>query len=337
VLSKFTISKASSARLGTGARLSSGTFRPSVLIDLPHPKAPPAVASRLEALERQARQAAWPSMIQVAGEIRSNPAVSGELKVVAGELERRATRLDAWQRLRLLVRGTWERKPDAGTLKRILVEVEASAGKATRDRLARYLACRARLEGEAELASQLHPEGKGQANGAEVLRDLKLSTPPPAAKESVPRPPGDPLLNLPIPEAPALSVRPAVREALGAGLPMLAELEAAEMQAREGVGREAEVNAWLEWHQVRVQMGQLAPYQRGVGGTEGLTRQTALGETVPVGDPLVAEVEKQVGRKLSAAEKVLVRHLRQKRSEAEVVEIVRKLPERRGEGQEGVK
>jgi hypothetical protein len=217
----------------------------------------PEVARQVEGLERSARVADWAAVARSAAALRQRPDLAADLRESARRLEVGAGRIAFWQRFRLGLHVGWERPPDG--IDEALDRAEAAGGAAARKELARYLGCRARLEGHAELARRLRGDERHDAQAVlRELRDLKL----PAAAPT--EPPPVPPLGLPVPEGSMRGFRPAVLESLGADLPMMQKLSVAEGKAREGVLREAERFAAPDRQNVQIHLSRLSPYTRHV-------------------------------------------------------------------------
>ena len=282
--------------------------------------APSQLRASLEAMERQAGSLAWRKLGQAAGELLQDRTLSAEAAAALRSLERGARRLCAWQELRRAVAQPWQPPPDPEAVRRALGRLEAEGSKAPANRLRIYLTCRAHLEGQPRLAQQLAGEERPGGEAASLLRDLKATTKGPTQ----PRPTeaGEPSVLGPlVPEAPAMSFRPAVREALSADLPTLTQVAAAEKQARTQVLREVEDGARIDWHRAQIQLHRLLPYQR--GDRRPATATPAARD--PTADPTAAEMTRLLGRKLSPGQLALAGHLRLKRSSKEVAEILRGL------------
>jgi hypothetical protein len=301
-----------------------------VLSEGPGFRAPPEVARQLVRLERHARTLDWPAFRQAAQALRRDPRLAGEARAAVAQLEHRARRLAAWQQMRLLLHGPWGPPPAASSVKQALDETADKVSQGAREWLEEYLACRAWLEGRPELARALRRREAGPKEAAALLRDLARLE---KAAGNQARPPADKdslgavgsVLGPLLPEPPALSVRPAVRESLRADLPTLEKLATAEKKARANALQTVEDNARLDWHHCQLHLRSLARFQRPSGG-QGVTATTRQepGQSQPLGDPTAAAVTEQVGRPLSAAEEVLVRHLRPKRPVEEIAAVLRK-------------
>jgi hypothetical protein len=155
-------------------------------------------------------------------------------------LGEQSRQLEALETLGRAAGGDWPKVPTADVLEAAL----ANLPEGLRADVRRYLVSRARLEGNSGLARELQPGGE-PPDGPTILRDLTALAaappvrPPPAQNASP--------LNL-RPEAPQISLRPAVREDLRKGLSELEldKLPKVELEARiqvrakiEGAGHQA--------------------------------------------------------------------------------------------------
>jgi hypothetical protein len=275
------------------------------------------IGPSLAKLESHAHSLAWAQVGKDSRALLKDPALLPEMHHPLQEIERRATRLLAWQKLRVLIGvGPWQTPPDAKAVSSWLTEVEKSAGKDATGSLRRYLACRAQLEGHTPLARSLEKTRDAKT----LLRDLKgLAAKRPAAPPPPPSQTDSVLDLLLLPEAPTIGFRPAVREALGADLPALA---AADKAARAEAVREVEGYARLDWNHASVHLARLAPYQR--QPSSATPAQASVQPPTKTRDALTAEVSKLLARDLSPAEGVLARHLGQTREPVEVAKLLRK-------------
>jgi len=182
-----------------------------------------------------------------------------------------------------------------------------------------YLARRALLEGQNELAAQLSPNVP--KNGASMLRDMKAM-----AAEAAHTPPRtqELSLGLPLPEPEPLSLRPAMKESLHAGLPEwtdlsaaeTAELRAAEIQARKGVLQALDVRT--QWH---LSCAAIAMHH--------VHSASNVRSAVYSPDPDTAsdeeEVEKQLGRPLLPEERLLARRLLSDKRPTAIAAVLREM------------
>jgi hypothetical protein len=315
---------------GTGLGCSSagrmGGARPGEWVIQPRAaKRTPTTSSGVARLMGTARRSEWSEVTGAARTLRQNRELAAELREPSAELEASARRLARWQRFRQSLHSKWEQPPDRATIDGALEQAEAAGGEDARKHLADYLSCRARLEGHAELARSLRG-GADPPDAEAVLRDLKkLSGSTKTEPAPATHPPGPP-----VPEGPAAGFRQGVRGSLGVDLPRLQELSAAERKARDEVSREVERLATRDWHRAQIQLARLAPYVRQA------TAQPDAPDPVqsPSGDdPALAGVGTLAGRELSAADRMLAKHLlAQKQSPKEVAAILKQLgPEKGGE------
>jgi hypothetical protein len=174
--------------------------------------------------------------------------------------------------------------------------------------LRQYSRCRFCLEGNAEAAAKVLPGGKAPADADGLLRDMKALR---SGGDASKLPMGDSVLGL-VPEPPALSFRPGVKEAYGADLPAL---ESAEKEARLAVLVRMEESAEVHFAHVHVHLYHLTHGLHYVPGGTDRDRDER--------EKTAAEVEKVLGRNLTPAERVLVRHLQGKKSVEELAAILR--------------
>lgn len=168
-----------------------------------------------------------------------------------------------------------------------------------------YLGCRARLEGHDAAARGLGVTG----NGREVLRDMKKID-----AADVGNRPADAPLGLPVPEAAPLRFRPDVREALDADLPLMDELARTEKAARAKATALIENEASYQAARARLLMARWP--------SKGAQAEKAPAPAPKGAEPEVEEVMKLLGREVSAAERVLIRHLRESKSAKETAEML---------------
>jgi hypothetical protein len=172
-------------------------------------------------------------------------------------LDRQARCLRSLGALRDMVHQPWDEAPTAANLKQHLEQLGEAADVAGLSAdLRLYLAERAQLEGRPELARQLLG-GEPTPDAARMMRDLKvLGAAAPARPPGTRRP--DSVLGLvPLPEPEPMGFRPAVREALKDGLPVLEELAAAEKQARAAVLERIEQKAEVHWSHLHIHLYRL--------------------------------------------------------------------------------
>jgi hypothetical protein len=200
-------------------------------------------------------------------------------------------------RLREMLQRPWS-ETDVQTLDAALRHGGEKGG-----RLKHFLACRAALEGHLDVARDLG----APADGPGLLRDLKR-----AASTSPREAPAASALGPLIPEGPAMSFRPGVRESLKADLPLMNELTAAEKAARKTALEEIERQARRRAAHVTLLTGRWAMPQP----------NRPADEPVAVGEPEIDEVVKLLGRRVSEAERVLIRHLRASKDAAETAELL---------------
>src|SRR5262249_44517313 len=124
-------------------------------------------------------------------------------------------------------------------------------------------------------------------------------------------PRGDSVLGL-VPEPTPISFRPAVQEKPGADLPTLTS---AEKDARVAVMSRMEASAEVHFAHVHVHLYHLTHGRHYVPGGTDRDRDER--------EKTAAEVEKALDRKLTPAERVLVRHLQGKKSVEELAAILR--------------
>jgi hypothetical protein len=169
-----------------------------------------------------------------------------------------------------------------------------------------YLAVRARIEGQPNVARRLLLPGETLETPS-VLRDLKI-----LAKIRATPPPDSPLGDVPLPEPEPLGLKAPVREALDRDLPGLAEeLPRAELPARRGALRAIEVSASTHWHHAALHMHNL---------------KCSASASAP--DDREDEVERQRGRPLAPEERLLARRLLRTRSPAAVAAALRPLAQK---------
>jgi hypothetical protein len=271
-------------------------------------------------MESHAHDQAWAALHQVARNALASPGLPAEVRQPLAAVEQNAARLEAWQQLRRLVGAAWRSPSDGKTVRTHLEELGNSANKESVARLRLYLACRARLEGDAELSKQVHPEKSPPTDGPGLLRDLKQAgrafpNRDPAAPKK------EPILQPLIPEGSQMSFRPAVKESLRADLPLLEELANAEQQTRRQILTDVERAARLDWHSVNMNLYRLLYASR----ARRERNSVANVAVAPPEDSRLVEVARLAGRPLDAAEKVMAERLLAKRSADEVANILRRL------------
>jgi hypothetical protein len=279
---------------------------PKVLYD-PRVPLPANLTGQRYALHTHAATRDLEPFVQAA---RVRPA---ELPTVVGRhletLEAKASELMVLGHLRDLVHGPWPQDIRAEDVENAVKAFETTSLPEA-PTLRRYLALRAEMEGQREVARLLLPPGEVR-DARSVLRDLK------ALEEFSATPfPTSPLGDLPLPEPVPLSLKPSVREALNKDLPDLFEklpgteekLPDAELRARRGALRAIETSAGMRWDHVAISLHNLK------GVTIGCDP-----------DDREAEVERQLGRPLAPEERLLVRRLLRTKTTAEVVSILRRI------------
>jgi hypothetical protein len=205
--------------------------------------------------------------------------------------------------LEQLGRGVAEGKlPTPVTVEKALAALPEDSRNVVRS----YVDCKARLEGNADLAGKLRP-GAQPPDAATILRDLKRV-------EAALTPPSDgPIaFNLMLmPEGPPLSLRPGVKESLGKNLPELEKLPDAELAARKCVLGELRAAASLPWHRLNVH----TQYMNHRPTSQLATDPTRTRKE----DQAEAQAEARLGRPLKPEERLLVRHLIGKKSPEELM------------------
>jgi hypothetical protein len=218
-------------------------------------------------------------------------------------LELGASDLKALSRLRNLVHGPWPQDVSAEEVVVGLAAFNKTASLQDAAGVRRYIALRAKMEGQPGVARRLLQPGETLEERS-VLRDLQRleeinATPPPTS----------PLGDVPLPEPVPLGLKAPVREALDKDLPVLvAELPGAELRARRGVLRAIETSAANHWYRVAIHLHNL---------------KSSASASEP--DDRENEVELQLGRPLSPEERLLARRLLRTRRPAEVADALRPL------------
>jgi hypothetical protein len=230
----------------------------------------------------------------------SRPAVAGR---PLEALEANTNSLKALRHLRELVHGPWPKAVSAEQVKAGVVAYAQTASPKDAAVMRRYLALRAEMEGQPDVARRLLLPGE-ERDAQLVLRDLRVleaisATPPPFS----------PLGHLPLPEPEPLSLKALVREQPIVDLEALVEdLPATELRARRGALRFIEISAGRHWSHVVLSLR----HHKGA---------TAVSQR----DDHETEVERQLGRPLTPAEQLLVRRLLRNKTTAEVVAILRRM------------
>jgi len=179
-----------------------------------------------------------------------------------------------------------------------------------------YVSGRAQLEGNLDLARKL--SGDQLPDAQAILRDMERL----GASPGVPAGPTGPHNPLPVPEGPAISVHPAVKESLGKDLPalpkdlpVLDQLPAAELRARKWVLGEFHGSANWPEHRLIVHFA----YTNN-GNAPSLP---APPDWKKEDEGTEAAVETRLGRPLEPAERILIRHLRDKKTPEQLAAVVK--------------
>jgi hypothetical protein len=208
--------------------------------------------------------------------------------------------LEALNNLRTLVHDPW---PESLPIDRVRTAFDGFAKTSPQDAEAMrgYLSVRARMEGRPDVAAKFVPKGE-TPDAKSVLRDLNV-----VQEMGATPPPGSSWADLPLPEAERLGLKPAVRETLMKDFPgPVDELSAGEVRARRVALRSIDAGAESQFHHYHLHL-------------HNIMRSLSTSEQ----DDREDEVERQVGGKLTPAERLLARRLLRTKKSDQVTAILR--------------